>query len=70
MSGHDLLLLLAPPIQLIDKLDATPNLPDNIGAWVARWKAIRGDGVSDIDQATEETYQQALIVVNEKVKVY
>lgn len=68
MSGSDLLLLLAPPLSLIDKLDAAPTLPAEIAEWVQRWKAIRSDGPSEIDQVTQEVYQQALIVVEEKVK--
>lgn len=66
-TGNDLLLLLAPPLSLIDKLDATPNLPDTIGAWVERWKAIRSDGSSEIDGIADEVYQQALIIVDEKM---
>lgn len=66
-TGNDLLLLLAPPLSLIDKLDATPNLPDAIGAWVERWKAIKSDGPSEIDGVADEVYQQALIVVDEKI---
>lgn len=65
-SGNDLLSILAPPLSLIDKLDAAPTLPPEIAAWVERWKAIRSDGPADIDQATPQAYQEALIVVEEK----
>lgn len=66
-TGSDLLLLLAPPLSLVDKLDATPNLPEPIRIWLERWKAIRGDGPSEIDEVTPEIYQQALIAVEEKL---
>ena len=66
-TGSDLLLLLAPPLSLVDKLDATPNLPDPIRVWLDRWKEIRSDGPSEIDEVTPEVYQQALIVVEEKI---
>ena len=67
-TGSDLLIFLAPPLSLIDKLDAAPTLPAEIAEWVQRWKAIRSDGLSEIDQVVPEVYQQALIVVEEKVK--
>lgn len=66
-TGSDLLLMLAPPLSLVDKLDATPNLPTDIAAWHQRWKEIRSDGPSEIDDVTPEVYQQALIVVEEKL---
>ena len=65
-TGSDLLLMLAPPLSLVDKLDATPNLPEPIRIWLKRWKAIRGDGPSEIDTVTPEVYQEALIIVEEK----
>lgn len=67
-TGSDLLIFLAPPLSLIDKLDAAPALPADIAEWVQRWKAIRSDGPSEIDGVADEVYQQALIVVEEKVK--
>ncbi len=67
-TGSDLLIFLAPPLSLIDKLDASPTLPAEIAEWVQRWKAIRGDGPSEIDGVADVVYQQALIVVEEKVK--
>lgn len=67
-TGSDLLIFLAPPLSLIDKLDAAPTLPAEIAEWVQRWKAIRSDGPSEIDQMVPQAYQQALIVVEEKVK--
>lgn len=70
MTGTDLLLLLAPPLALIDKLDATPNLPQAVTDWAEVWKTIRSSGPSVIDTAMPETYQQALIIVEEKRKVY
>ena len=66
-TGSDLLSFLAPPLALIDKLEATPKLPEDIAAWVALWKAIRSDGPSEIDGVASEVYQQALIVVEEKM---
>lgn len=66
-SGNDLLSILAPPLSLIDKLDAAPTLPPEIAAWVERWKAIRSDGPSPIDQVTPQAYQEALFVVDEKL---
>jgi hypothetical protein len=48
-------------------LEATPKLPDDIAAWVALWKAIRSDGPSEIDGVVPGIYQQALIVVEEKM---
>lgn len=68
MNGNDLLQLLMPPIQLVNKLDATPNLPKDIVAWVERVKAIRSDGPSEIDEVPQQAYQEALLVVEEKVK--
>ena len=65
-TGSDLLLRLAPPLGLIDKLDAAPNLPADIAEWVEVWKAIRSDGPSPIDEVTPDVYQQALIIVEEK----
>ena len=38
-TGSDLLLRLAPPLGLIDKLDAAPTLPADIAAWLELWKA-------------------------------
>lgn len=66
-TGSDLLSFLAPPLALIDKLEATPKLPDDLAAWVALWKAIRSDGPSEIDGTAPGVYQQALIVVEEKM---
>ena len=66
-TGSDLLLMLAPPLPLVDKLDATPKLPADIAAWVELWKTIRSDGPAVIDEVTPEVYQQALIVVEEKI---
>ena len=66
-TGSDLLLMLAPPLSLVDKLDATPNLPEPIRTWLERWKAIRSDGPSEIDTITPEVYQEALLIVEEKV---
>lgn len=66
-TGSDLLLLLAPPLSLVDKLDATPNLPADIAAWHKRWKEIRSDGPSEIDDVTTEVYQEALLIVEEKL---
>ena len=66
-TGSDLLLMLAPPLSLIDKLDVAPTLPADIAAWVELWKTIRGDGPSPIDQATPQAYQEALLVVEEKL---
>lgn len=66
-TGSDLLSFLAPPLSLIDKLDATPKLPDDIATWVALWKAIRSDGPSEIDGVEPGVYQQALIVAEEKM---
>ena len=65
-TGSDLLLKLAPPLSLIDKLDAAPSLPADIAAWVDLWKAIRSDGSAPIDQVTPQAYQEALIIVEEK----
>ena len=67
-TGSDLLIFLAPPLSLIDKLDAAPTLLAEIAEWVQRWKAIRSDEPSEIDQVTPQVYQQALIVIEEKVK--
>lgn len=65
-TGSDLLLLLAPPLLLLDKLEATPNLPEPIKVWLDRWQAIRSDGPSEVDTVTPEVYQEALLVVEEK----
>lgn len=65
-TGSDLLLKLAPPLSLIDKLDAAPSLPADIAAWVELWKTIRSDGPAEIDQVTPQAYQEALIIVEEK----
>ena len=59
-------MMLAPPLGLIDKLDAAPTLPADIADWVELWKAIRSDGPSPIDQVTPAAYQEALIIVEEK----
>lgn len=66
-TGSDLLLMLAPPLSLIDKLDGAPSLPADIAAWVELWKTIRSDGPSPIDQALPQVYQEALIIVEEKL---
>ena len=66
-TGSDLLLMLAPPLSLVDKLDATPKLPADIAAWVECLKTISSDGPAVIDEVTPEVYQQALIVVEEKI---
>lgn len=58
---------LAPPLSLIDKLDAAPSLPADIAAWVELWKTIRSDGPAEIDQVTPQAYQEALLVVEEKL---
>jgi len=65
-TGSDLLLRLAPPLGLIDKLDAAPSLPADIAAWVELWKTIRSDGPSPIDQVAPQVYQEALMIVEEK----
>lgn len=66
-TGSDLLLMLAPPLSLVDKLSAALNLPADIAEWLERWKAIRSDGPAPIDEVTPAVYQEALLVVEERV---
>lgn len=70
MTGADLLALLMPPIELMEKLEQAPNLPEPIKVWHKRIKNIRSDGPSEIDGVSDEVYQQALFIVEEKAKVY
>ena len=67
MSGEKLLELLAPPIELMDKLESA-NMPPSIKAWWERWRDIRSDGESEIDAASQEARQEALLIVEEKTK--
>ena len=68
MNGSELLELLAPPLSLMDKLEAAGKLPPEIETWRQLWIDIRSDGKSAIDGVGQAVYQQALIVVEEKVK--
>lgn len=68
-----LLQLLMPPLSVMDALERS-NMPDDAKQWWQRCKDIRGDGQSEIDGTSEEVYQEALLVVEEKLskkaKVY
>lgn len=55
MTGHEILSLIAPPIELIEHLEryqAKAQLPANVVAWLELWRAIRSDGNSPIDGVT------------------
>lgn len=68
MTGEELLNRLAPPLSLMDKLEAAGKLPPDIEAWRQLWIDIRGDGPSKIDGVGPHAYQQALVIVEEKAK--
>lgn len=55
MTGHEILALIAPPIELIEHLEryqAKAQLPASIATWLELWQAIRSDGKTPIDGVT------------------
>lgn len=72
ISAHDLLLQLSPPIRLVGWLEKTFDakaakgeiIPPEFCRWLDRWRAIRGDGASEIDYVTAEEWA----ALGEKVK--
>ncbi len=65
MTGADLLRRVSPPIELMEKLEQTPNLPESIKAWYKLWRDIRSDGPSEIDGVSDEVYQQAAKIIED-----
>lgn len=68
-SAVKLLELLMPPTELLDALESS-NMPDKVQVWWNRCTAIRSDGISEIDGTSEDVYQQALLIVDEKMRAY
>lgn len=64
LAAHDTLLILAPPIALVEYLDRLwaakrakgEQPPEQWIRWLDRWKAIRADGASEIDYVTADEY--------------
>lgn len=55
MTGHEILTLIAPPIELIEHLEkyqVKAQLPANVTVWLELWRTIRSDGKSPIDGVT------------------
>jgi hypothetical protein len=56
-TGADLLLLLAPPLALVEYLDRLwgtmasngKEIPPAYTQWLERWQRIRAEGLSDVD---------------------
>jgi hypothetical protein len=56
-TGADLLLLLAPPLALVDYMERLwaakrskgEEIPPAYVRWLERWQRIRVDGLSDVD---------------------
>lgn len=67
IAAHDLLIILSPPIRLIEwlerafaaKQDKGEQLPTEYVRWLERWRVIRSDLPSEIDYIDEETWLAA-----------
>ena len=61
-DSTDVLQRIAPPLALLDWLDAhhtkSGTVPAEILEWAQRWKEIRGDGDSVIDGRVDEIIEK------------
>lgn len=66
LAAHDILLILAPPLALVDYLDRLwaakqakgETVPEQWRRWLERWKTIRSELPSEIDYVSAEEWQQ------------
>ena len=66
MNGHDIIALLAPPIEIIEHLEGVFAIhkqkghptPETCLKWLALWQAIRADGKTVIDGTDKATWNE------------
>lgn len=76
MNGHEILALLAPPLDLVDWLERIfeaknergEAIPEAYIRWLQTWADIRRAGESVVDGAKPETWAQVFEVLKQARK--